>query len=175
MKKILITLLLLTILFIASNYESTEVIIPKDSIRFRVVASTNKEEDQKNKKIIANNLKQDITTILKNSNSLEDSRNTLKSNLLEFKSNIDKTMIDNNIKENYTINYGSNYFPEKEYKGVKYEEGEYESLVVTLGDGAGENFWCVLFPPLCLLEGEENEKDNIEYSSFIKEVIDKYF
>ena len=84
-------------------------------------------------------------------------------------------MIDNNIKENYTINYGSNYFPEKEYKGVKYEEGEYESLVVTLGDGAGENFWCVLFPPLCLLEGEENEKDNIEYSSFIKEVIDKYF
>ena len=78
MKKILITLLVLTILFIASNYESTEVIIPKDSIRFRVVASTNKEEDQKNKKIIANNLKQDITTILKNSNSLEDSRNTLK-------------------------------------------------------------------------------------------------
>ena len=67
-----------------------------------------------------------------------------------------------------------NYFPEKEYKGVVYEEGEYESLVITLGNGLGENFWCVLFPPLCLLDTEE-EPENVEYTSFVKEVIDKYF
>ena len=69
-----------------------------------------------------------------------------------------------------------NYFPEKKYKGTVYKEGEYESLVVTLGDGLGANFWCVLFPPLCLLDAEDEEQlSNVEYKSFIKELIDKYF
>ena len=73
------------------------------------------------------------------------------------------------------IDYGYHVFPQKEYKGVVYEEGEYESLVVTLGEGSGKNFWCVLFPPLCLLEAEEEETDKVEYKSLIKEVLDKYF
>lgn len=175
MKKIIIVLLILTLAFIATNYENKEVIIPKNSIRFRVIASSDNKKDQENKKIIANNLKEDITNTLKDSKNIEESRLALKSNINEFKANIDETIKTNNINETYTINYGNNYFPEKVYKGVKYKEGDYESLVVTLGDGSGENFWCVLFPPLCLLEGEEIDSDDIEYSSFIKEVIDKYF
>ena len=62
--------------------------------------------------------------------------------------------------------------PEKEYKGVKYKEGYYESWVITLGEGEGNNWWCVLFPPLCLVEAEE--ADEVEYKFFIKELIDKY-
>lgn len=175
MKKIVIVLLMLTLAFIATNYENKEVIIPKDSIRFRVVASSNNKKDQDNKKIIANNLKKDIEKTLKDSNNIEESRLILQSNIEEFKTNIDETIKTNNINENYSINYGNNYFPEKVYKGVKYKAGEYESLVVTLGNGRGENFWCVLFPPLCLLEGEDVDNDDIKYSSFVKEVIDKYF
>ena len=82
---------------------------------------------------------------------------------------------ENQANLEYKINYGMNYFPEKEYKGVTYEEGEYESLVITLGNGLGENFWCVLFPPLCLLEADEEETEEVEYTSFVKEIIDKYF
>ena len=74
----------------------------------------------------------------------------------------------------YTINYGNNYFPEKEYKGVMYPEGNYESLVITLGSGLGENWWCVLFPPLCLLEAEEEETNSVNYTFYIKEVIEKF-
>ncbi len=66
-----------------------------------------------------------------------------------------------------------NHFPEKEYKGVIYEEGDYQSLVVTLGSGSGKNWWCVLFPPLCLLEN--NDMEEVEYRSFIADTVDKYF
>ena len=83
---------------------------------------------------------------------------------------MDKTLKDNNSNETFHINYGKNYFPKKEYDNVIYEEGEYESLVITLGEGIGHNFWCVLFPPLCF---EDTKKQ--EYKSFFKEVIDKYF
>ena len=75
----------------------------------------------------------------------------------------------------YRINFGLNYFPQKKYKGIKYEEGLYESLLITLGEGKGNNWWCVLFPPICLLEAEETETNEVEYKSFIKEIIEKYF
>ena len=73
------------------------------------------------------------------------------------------------------VNYGLNYFPIKEYKGITYDDGYYESLVITLGQGQGKNWWCVLFPPLCLMDEEEENMENVEYKSFIKEVLDKYF
>jgi len=60
----------------------------------------------------------------------------------------------------------------KEFNGITYEEGMYESLLVTLGEGKGDNWWCVLFPPLCLLEAEES--DEVEYKFFIQELIEKY-
>ena len=75
--------------------------------------------------------------------------------------------------KDYKINFGLNYFPEREYKGIKYKEGLYESLLITLGEGKGNNWWCVLFPPICLLEAEES--DEVEYKSLIKEIIEKYF
>ena len=74
---------------------------------------------------------------------------------------------------NYDINFGYNYFPKKEFKGVEYKEGMYESLVVTLGNGEGNNWWCVLFPPICMIEAEEST--DVEYTTMIKEIMNKYF
>ena len=103
--------------------------------------------------------------------SLYDTRKYINKNMNQFTEIVDNTLKKNNYSTSFNINYGKNYFPKKVYKNVIYEEGEYESLVITLGDGKGKNFWCVLFPPLCMID-----KDNdIEYKSLIKETIDKYF
>lgn len=175
MKKIIMVLIILTGAFLISNQESSKVIIPKEAIRFRVIANSDTKKDQEQKKKVASNLQENVTNLLIKTNSLEDARMTLKNNIGTFKANIEKTLYENQIEESYEIDYGNHYFPEKTYKGVTYKEGEYESLVVTLGNGEGENFWCVLFPPLCLLEAEESDNKEVEYSSFVKEMLDKYF
>ena len=72
----------------------------------------------------------------------------------------------------FDISLGKNYFPSKEVYKVVYPEGYYESLVVSLGEAKGDNWWCVLFPPLCLVEAEESSK--VEYKLYIKEILDKY-
>ena len=46
--------------------------------------------------------------------------------------------------------------------------------MITLGKGIGKNWWCVMFPPLCLLEAEENNIDEVEYRFFVKEMLQKY-
>ena len=72
-------------------------------------------------------------------------------------------------ESDYEVIYGDNYFPEKEYKGVKYNEGEYESLVITLGKGNGKNFWCVLFPPLCMID--ESKLNDVSYGFYVSELL----
>ena len=160
---------------IVTMSKEEEVIIPKDAIRFRVIANSNDLKDQQEKKKIAKTLGNNITKLLKNQNSLQETRTTLKKNINTFTTTVQEEMKNDNYDNNVEVNYGMNYFPEKTYKGVKYKEGEYESLVVTLGKGEGNNFWCVLFPPLCLLEAEEDDTNEVEYTSFVKELIDKYF
>ncbi len=173
MKKTLILLTL--IIIILCSLKNDKVIIPKESIRFRVVANSNTKEDQYIKKEIVKDLQQEISNLNIIPKSVEINRNVIKENIPRYQTIINNTFKRLNIDTNYTINYGMNYFPRKEYKDVIYEEGEYESLVVKIGDAKGDNFWCVLFPPLCLLEGEEENKESIKYTSFIKEIIDKYF
>ena len=152
---------------------SSKVVIPEEAIRIRIIANSNSEYDQHIKKEVKNSLENNIYEMLKNSQSIEESRNIINNNLSKIDSGIKRTLQLLNNDTNYTVNFGLNYFPPKEYKGVKYNEGYYESLVVTLGKGEGDNWWCVLFPPLCLLEAQESTE--VEYKSYVKELIDKYF
>ena len=167
MKKIIVCLFIVTVLVLV-NKEETKVLIPEDAIRFRIIANSNSIEDQKEKIEIRNELEPIIGDILTNSTTKEETKTEINNNLYKINHVIDK------FNTTYDVNYGLNFFPEKNYKRVTYKEGNYESLVITLGDGLGDNWWCVLFPPLCLLEANETNYDDITYTSYIQELINKY-
>ncbi|MBQ6323354.1 MAG: stage II sporulation protein R [Bacilli bacterium] len=167
-KAIIILAIIITVL---SLNKASKVIIPKEAIRFRVIANSNKEEDQLLKKEIIKNLSPEIVESSKAKN-IEEARKYLKNNLPKFEEIVNKTLEEKSANKEFNINYGKNYFPKKEYKDIIYEAGEYESLVIKLGEGSGKNFWCVLFPPLCLVD---EDMPNVKYKSLIKELIDKYF
>ncbi len=173
MKKLLIITMIIIIVLSITKKEI--ITIPNESIRFRIIASSNDKKDQQIKKELLKELTTSINEIEIVPNNIEETRKIIEENIPKFEAIIEKTLKKNNYSKNYKIEYGDNYFPEKDYKGTIYKEGKYESLVITLGDGLGENFWCVLFPPLCLLETSEEEIDDVEYTSFIREIIEKYF
>lgn len=174
MKKILVLIVVVGVIFILNN-KHEEYIIPKEAIRFRVIANSDSKIDQNTKLVVRDKIQKQMTKDLSATNSLASARTTLQNNVSSYESLVEKTLKEQNQEDDFKVNYGMNYFPEKIYKGVKYEEGYYESLVVTLGNGLGNNWWCVLFPPLCLLEAEETEETTeVEYKFFIKELIDKY-
>lgn len=155
---------------------SENVLIPDDAIRFRVIASSNLESDQEVKRLVSERLQSELYDELKNVKTLDEARFLLGNSTSEVTESVKKVLLENNLDSSFDVNYGMNYFPEKIYNGVTYKSGNYESLVVTLGSGVGDNWWCVLFPPLCLMEAEEKEdSSNIEYKFFVKELIDKYF
>lgn len=176
MKKIILLLLsILTISILLQTTEKDEIVIPDNAIRFRVLANSNSIYDQNVKIQVRNIVQNRILELTKDSKTIDDTRNIIKNNENEIKQIVSNKLTELNYDKKYDVNYGYNYFPNKKYKGINYKEGYYESLVITLGKGEGNNWWCVLFPPLCLLEADESSSSNAEYTFFVKELIDKYF
>ncbi|MBQ3307769.1 MAG: stage II sporulation protein R [Bacilli bacterium] len=157
MKKFILILSIMIIILSINKKEMKE----EEMIRFRIIANSNSEVDQATKRKVMKSISK---TLLENTpTTKEEEKNYILDKLPTFEEKIKETT------DNYIINYGLNYFPKKEYNGKEYKAGEYESLVITLGEGKGDNFWCILYPPLCVLD------DEVEYKSFIKEALSKLF
>lgn len=167
---ILIAIVVLVLLLINKNTEDY-VIIPNESIRFRIIPNSNTLEDIYMKEKVKDSISDTIMSIEKTEN-IEETRKNIVSSIPMIKDNINTLFKNNNYNMGFNVNYGINYFPDKVYKGVKYNEGNYESMVIEIGEAKGDNYWCVLFPPLCMIDAEES--DEVEYKFFIKELIDKF-
>lgn len=173
MKKTILIIIgiLFTYYFIAEVTAKT-LVIPEEAIRFRVIPNSDEKVDQDVKILVRDEVQDYMSTILQNVDDIDVSRTIISSNIPEISAKVEQVLDKKNYKLPFKVNFGLNYFPAKEYKGITYEDGYYESLVITLGAGEGSNWWCVLFPPLCLIEAEEST--DVEYTSYVKEILDKY-
>ena len=122
---------------------------------------------------IKNYLEKNTYELLRNETSVEEARKLIKENIPLLEEDIDEIFKENNYNMNYEVNFGYNYFPEKKYRSVTYKEGYYESIVISVGKAQGDNWWCVLFPNLCLADLENT--DETEYRSWVYETITKIF
>lgn len=172
MKYIGTLVMVIVVYFIIGNVVATNNLIPEDAIRIRVIANSDSEYDQQIKYKVKDSIQVKMFNLLKNVKGSGNARKVIKDNLENIKMDVSNTLLSEKYNLDFEVNYGKNYFPEKKYKGITYKEGYYESLVITLGEGKGENWWCVLFPPLCLVEAESSTET--EYTTFVKELIDKY-
>lgn len=173
MKKTILFLTIIVTFLIYNELKEDTVIIPDTAIRLRVIPNSNSSLDQSMKNKVKEYLENNTYQILKEEENIEEARKLIKDNIPELEENITKIFNDNNYNMNYTVNYGYNYFPNKEYRGIKYNEGYYESIVISIGEAQGDNWWCVLFPNLCLIDLEQ--KNNVEYKYWIVETINKIF
>ena len=171
--KLLYTVFLISLTYLLLGNNTKESIkIPDDSLRFRIIANSNNIYDQSIKYELKKSIEDEIFPLVNNVNDKKQVKQILEENMDRIHEVVKNALNKENYKKTYTISLGYNYFPQKELYGITYEEGYYDSLVITLGNGLGENWWCVLFPPLCLIEATEGEE--VEYKFFVKEILDKY-
>ena len=164
MKKVIVVLFLVSLAFIFSNHDE-EIIIPNNAIRFRVIANSDSVEDQMKKMEIKSAVENKVYALINGENNAIEVRNIIEDNMDTIKDIVEEYNVP------YNINYGNNYFPSKTYKGIMYPAGNYESLVITLGDGVGANFWCVLFPPLCLIDNSREDISDVDYQLYVKKLL----
>ncbi|WP_420812878.1 stage II sporulation protein R [Peribacillus acanthi] len=135
-----------------ANAMEETVVIPKEAIRLRILANSDNHEDQEVKRAIRDAVNADITEWVKDLTSLEDARTVIQNHLPEVEKRAMEKLQEYELNQSVKVSFGKANFPTKLYGQYLYPAGEYEAIVITLGEGKGANWWCVLFPPLCFLD-----------------------
>lgn len=166
MKKIIMCF---AIIFICISINDKSYVIPNEAIRLRVIPNSNDKKDIVMKERVIEKL---LPMLDFSEKTIEKTREDINADLKKIDDSIENTFKQYNYNEKYIINYGPNEFPEKTYKGIKYKAGTYESLIIEIGEAKGNNYWCVLYPPLCMVD---NSLSKNEYKSKTIEIINRYF
>ncbi|GIP28759.1 stage II sporulation protein R [Paenibacillus sp. J23TS9] len=129
--------------------------IPQESIRLRILANSDNPDDQLVKRQIRDVVVAQMDSWVKdleNPQSLDEARTTIRQHLPELNDLVGRELEKKGIDYEYNVELGVVPFPTKLYGGTVYPAGNYEALRITLGTGKGQNWWCVLFPPLCFID-----------------------
>ncbi|MCD7034680.1 stage II sporulation protein R [Metabacillus sp. GX 13764] len=141
-----------------AHAEEPPVVIPDEAIRLRILANSNSDADQSLKREIRDEVNKEITKWVKDLTSIEEARKLIKSRLPHIKAIAEGVLKKEHSKQTVKAEFNSSVdFPTKMYGNYIYPAGNYEAILITLGNGEGANWWCVLFPPLCFLDFSNGE------------------
>lgn len=135
-----------------------EETIYSDMIRLHVLADSDDEDEQALKLKVRDAVLEKVTELTEGVTDTDEALRIVEENLEEI-SQIGQEEVENNgYDHSVTAEIGREEYPEREYDGFKLPAGEYYSLRVKIGQAEGQNWWCVLFPPLCTAAAEERNE-----------------
>lgn len=151
-----ITVLSLLVLFVfvsALSYVSAVSSNISNSVfRLHVIANSDSTEDQNLKYIVRDELIKYMNEISQNCTTKQEIINLAQKNISNFESIAKKTIQQNGYDYNISVEIGNFDFPTKSYGDITLPAGNYDSLRVKIGKAEGQNWWCVMFPPLCFVD-----------------------
>ena len=143
---------------------------------FHVIANSDSEYDQNVKLKVRDHVLEVVQAELLNETmlrheendgdtarlGLDEARELIETNLDVIEDAAREVLAEEGVSYGASAELGVRFIPQKTYGDVTFPAGNYEALNITLGEGEGQNWWCVLFPPLCLIDPDGSELDGIE-------------
>ncbi|OCL28104.1 stage II sporulation protein R [Orenia metallireducens] len=123
-----------------------------DLLRLHIVANSNTLEDQRIKRDIRDEIIKRTSKLFASLNNPFQAKAVVEENLSYIKDIVEDKLAEYNKDYKVHLELGKFQFPTRSYGDKTLAAGEYEALKISLGKGAGENWWCVLFPPLCFVD-----------------------
>ncbi|MEI3391430.1 MAG: stage II sporulation protein R [Clostridia bacterium] len=154
-KRLIIVLLLLILFIFISAISYVSAVsnnIANGVFRLHVIANSDSPEDQNLKYIVRDELIKYMNTLAKDCTSKQEVIEIAQNNISNFENIAKKTIQDNGFNYNVTVEIGNFDFPTKTYGDITLPAGTYDSLKIKIGKSEGQNWWCVMFPPLCFVD-----------------------
>jgi stage II sporulation protein R len=156
---------------IAEDNTALQNSIENKLIRFHVIANSDTAEDQALKLKVRDKVLEYIAPKLKKSKNIEESRSILMQNDEEIKEIAEQVIKSNGYSYNAVTMLTKEKFPVKTYGNITLPQGEYEAYRIIIGSGTGQNWWCVMFPPLCFIDITKGEVSYKETEKEMKQVL----
>ena len=139
-------------------------------LRFHVLANSDSDADQAVKEEVRDAVGVYLQPLLEEAESLEETKQIIGKNICGIVTVAEKTLEENGYDYEVTARITRTDFPEKTYGTYTFPKGEYEALQIVIGEGEGQNWWCVLYPNMCF-RGSVFEVIEEEAGEALKEVL----
>lgn len=142
--------------------------IASEIIRFHVIANSDSEQDQALKLQVKTALTDALRPALNKADSIEEARGILKENLPLMEELANQVIKENGFTYTASASIEQGYFPLKVYGDLSLPPGEYEAVRIEIGSAKGQNWWCIMFPPLCFVDATysvvpEDSKEQLKH------------
>ncbi len=172
MKKLCITFLIIGIIVLSGigllSYQEQP---HKEYLRIHIRANSNISSDQQIKYIVKDKIVDYLTPFIAECDTKQKAENMLKNNLFGIEQVAKSTLRQNGFDYSVKASVKREEFPTRVYDGVCLESGFYDALIIELGSGKGDNWWCVVYPPLCFTKSGQG----YVYRSKILDIINDFF
>ena len=156
-----IFLLLLLISAYISPFIETSERISDDVFRLHILANSDSDSDQKLKLKVRDAILKKGQGVFENCSSLDEIINSCENNILLFKETAEECINENGYHYSVNAYVDKEYFNTREYEEITLPSGIYNALKIEIGEAKGHNWWCVMFPAICLPAVSENEMSDI--------------
>ena len=164
--KILCTsILLLTVLWLADVVKDRQV-LSRDLIRLHVVADSDSDSDQQIKLLVRDRITAYLQGEMTSQVSTEEAKAYLQAHLPQLEAEANAVLEEAGVMDRARVTLTREAFPQRHYDTFSLPAGVYESLRITIGQGEGKNWWCVIFPSLCLPAAGEDMADTAAGAGF---------
>ena len=158
-----------TVLLVKNMGRSAEA--NTDYLRIHVRANSNSQVDQSVKYIVKDEVVRFITPYAAQCTDKERAVKVISQILPEIEEVCDEVLKEHGFSYKSRASVRAEEFPTRVYGDLTLESGIYDALIIELGSGTGDNWWCVIYPPLCFTSGTAD----IKYRSAIMDIINKFF
>ena len=145
-----------------------------DFLRIHIRADSNDQADQNVKFKVKSAVVDYLTPYLANATTKQQAMNVVKGQLDAIEKVCNKVLAENGFTYTIHAKLCQEQFPDRNYGDVTLAAGVYDALIIELGSGSGNNWWCVVYPPLCFVGGESNGTNQIVYKSKLLEIISQW-
>lgn len=143
-------------------------------LRIHIRADSNDTAHQQVKYLVKNAVVQYLAPFLADATTKQKAMQIVQSQLKNLQQVCDDVLAQNGFSYRSTVKLCQETFPDRTYDGITLPQGVYDALIIQLGSGKGNNWWCVVYPPLCFVGGESNGTGNITFKSKLLEIIQNW-
>lgn len=152
MKKLLMPtiMILLATVFLAVMPTEAECAIYEDTVRLHILANSDSDEDQNLKLMLRDAVLSEYGEELSVFRDAEDAERNLYRKLAEIEEFSEKKISSLGYDYDVSVSLGEEWYDTRHYESFSLPKGYYSSLQIKIGEAEGKNWWCVMYPPLCL-------------------------
>lgn len=142
-------------------------------LRIHIRANSNSEADQEVKYKVKDEVVEALIPLLAEIETFDEAKEVMSQNFDMIESVANNVLAENGFDYTASAKIDNEYFPTRTYDGLTLEEGYYDALILELGSGQGDNWWCLVYPAFCFTVTQNF--DNVVYISKIWEIIKSVF